>query len=126
MNNVLSKISEIIIGRTKEDYYLSNIKNNLNNFLNSNLTYEQKTKCIEQLYLLVLYKDGYLSADPRYKRKVMHDAVKVLEEKKIDLFESNFDLLKQVVDKLKAAETNPLNTYEKMINDSINHKGDIF
>lgn len=126
MNNVLIKISENIAERTKNNFEFKDINKKLNKFLNSKLEYALKAECIEQLYFLVLYKNAYVSPDPRYKEKLISKALNILNSEDEVSFHNELNALKEVVNFFKEAESNPLITFEKKINDSIKYSNTMF
>ena len=126
MNNVLNKISKNIVERTKNNFEFKDINKKLDKFLNSKLEYALKAECIEQLYFLVLYKDAYVSPDPRYKEKLIPKALNVLNVEDEGSFYNELNALKEVVNLFKEAESNPLITFEKKINDSIKYRDTMF
>ena len=126
MNNVLNKISKNIVERTKNNFEFKDINKKLDKFLNSKLEYALKAECIEQLYFLVLYKDAYVSPDPRYKEKLIAKALNILNVEDEGSFYNELNALKEVVNLFKEAESNPLITFEKKINDSIKYRDTMF
>lgn len=126
INNVINKISENIVERTKNSFEFKDINQKLNSFLNSKLESALKVECIEQLYFLVLYKDAYVSPDPRYKAKLIFKALNILNVEDESVFYKELKALKEVVNVFKEAECNPLATFEKKINDSIKYSDTIF
>ena len=126
MNNVLNKISENIVERTKNNFKFKDINKKLDKFLNSKLEYALKAECIEQLYFLVLYKDAYVSPDPRYKEKLISKALNILNVEDEGSFYNELNALKEVVNLFKEAESNPLITFEKKINDSTKYSNTMF
>ena len=126
MNNVLNKISKNIVERTKNNFEFKDINKKLDKFLNSKLEYALKAECIEQLYFLVLYKDAYVSPDPRYKEKLISKALNILNVEDEGSFYNELNALKEVINLFKEAESNPLITFEKKINDSTKYSNTMF
>ena len=86
---------------------IANIDEAIDKFLNSNISEVNKMAVLEQLYLFQLYSSAYIGPDPRAKSNIL----------------SSYSLVLNVIDDndfMKNAETHPLETFNKKLEDDKN------
>ena len=124
---VIKNLAELIIADLKNDMYFSDIENVLNSFLdNNNIEIKEKEHVIELLYLYKVYKKGYISPDPRYTAKKVHEVKNILETKNSKELNEKLKEVEEFVNMLKEAESNPMETAKRRIADEEEFKGVIF
>jgi len=126
-DRIIKDLADSIIADLKNDMYLSNIENLLNNFLDNNhIENKEKEHVIELLYLYKVYKKGYISADPRYTAKKQREVKDILESKTSKELSAKIQEVEKLVNLLKEAENNPIESAKKRIEDEEKFKGVIF
>ena len=103
-----------------------NVKDEMKEFLLSEISKENKEKTLEQLYLFQLYSNAYVSPDPRFKNNLMLSAIPLLNSKNDEELIPRLEKLQQTVELFKSAELNPLSTIERRIKDKVKYEGIIF
>ncbi|MDO5569110.1 MAG: hypothetical protein Q4G04_03255 [bacterium] len=101
-------------------------KADIDRFLASNIKYKNKERVIELLYLLNIYKDGYISPDPRYYVRNMVNALSLLNTTNDDECLSRIETVEEFVNKLKDAETNPIANATKRLADREKYENVLF
>lgn len=124
---VIKCLAELIIADLKNDMYFSDIENVLNSFLdNNNIEIKEKEHVIELLYLYKIYKKGYISPDPRYLSKKIIEVKLILESKTSKELNEKLQEVEDFVNMLKEAESNPIESAKRRIEDEEEFKGVIF
>ena len=119
INTLANEIIEKLTGKL-------DIKNEINEFLLSEISKENKEKVLEQLYLFQLYSNAYIGPDPRGKNNLFTNAKLVLTSKNDEELTLKLENLKQVIELLKTAELNPLSTTKTKLEDKEKYKNQIF
>lgn len=124
---IIKYLADLIIKNLKDDFYFRDIENILNNFLENNtININDKEHVIELLYLYKVYKNGYVSLDPRYIEKMKYQVFSVLKSKNSNELNEKIQQLEDVVEMLKDAENNPIKSAQKRIEDQEKYGNAIF
>lgn len=99
---------------------IANIDEAIDNFLNSNISEVNKMAVLEQLYLFQLYSSAYIGPDPRAKSNILSSYSLVLNIRDDNDLLENLSKFKNIVDVMKNAETHPLETFKKKLEDDKN------
>ena len=121
-NELINALANEIVKRLKN----FNIEKKMMEFLQSQVSEENKEKVLEQLYLFQLYSNAYLGPDPRGKWHIFMNALSVLDSKKDEDVLLKIGELKGIIEVMKNAETNPLATFKRKLEDKEKYKGVMF
>jgi len=129
MNNeeIIKKLSNEIVIRLEKEYGFSNIKVDMEKFLEQDLEMHKKEEVLEILYIFTLYKNGYISADPRVREKYIFEIKNILKiSSNSSDFEEKIKKAKESLEKFEDAETHPIQTITRKIKDVEESKRMIF
>lgn len=121
---LISYLSNIL----KENFIekIANINEAVDNFLNANISEVNKMAALEQLYLFQLYSSAYIGPDPRAKSNILSSYSLVLNVKDDKDLLENLSKFKTIIDVMKNAETHPLETFKRKLEDDRNSENLIF
>ena len=105
---------------------IANINEAVDNFLNANISEVNKMAALEQLYLFQLYSSAYIGPDPRAKSNILSSYSLVLNVKDDKDLLENLSKFKTIIDVMKNAETHPLETFKRKLEDDRNSENLIF
>lgn len=105
---------------------IANIDEAIDNFLNANISEVNKMAVLEQLYLFQLYSSAYIGPDPRAKSNILSSYSLVLNVKDDNDLLENLSKFKTIIDVMKNAETHPLETFKKKLEDDRNSENSRF
>lgn len=125
-NKKMEYLVELIISRIQGDYRFYNMENDIHNFLNKGLNKEKQEEALVQLYLLQLYRNAYISADPRCKERLLLKAKSILRVNSEAELDEKIKQIKDLVEEMQSAETDIMKTIDKIIEDKEKNKGYIF
>lgn len=125
MDDVLNYLAKDIVEKTEKCLPLS-IADDMDSFMKSEVSNKKKTEVLELLYLLQLYGNAYVSVDPRGKNSLVTCVNFILRAKSDAEVDEHIEKLKFAVDKFREAETHPLETVKKMLEEKEETKGWIF
>ena len=114
MENVLNYLANDIVEKI-ESYLPLNIKEDMNNFMNSSISIKKKEKVLELLYLLQLYGHAFISVDPRGKNRLLSCVNSILKSKSDSEVTKQIKTLKYTVKLFEKAETHPLISVKNML-----------
>ena len=122
MNNeeIIKELSNEIVKRLENDYGFSNIKENIEGFINQNLDEIKKLQVLQILYSFTLYRNAYIAIDPRVREKNIFKIKSVLNLKTESDFEEKIKQATESLKKFEDAEKNPIQTIRKKIDDKKN------
>lgn len=124
---IISCLSKEIIRKFKNKFGSRlNIEEELNIFLKSSLSEDNKKKTLELLYLFQLYGDAYIGPDPRGKSSLLTYVSSVLHSQTEDEFNTKIENLEHVVEMCKLAETHPISTTKRILEDAEKYKNSHF
>ena len=119
-------ITSWYIGAYTNSIFVPLVDNWVRNFLNSNISIENKEKVIEQLYLFQLYINAYIGPDPRVKEKLFHKVIGVLNVKEDDEIIDSIKELQEVVEFMKDIEVHPIDTAKRRLEEEEAYKNTMF
>lgn len=122
-NKIINSLANDIIIKLKGNL---DIEVEMRNFLNSNISIENKEKVIEQLYLFQLYINAYIGPDPRVKEKLFHKVIGVLNVKEDDEIIDSIKELQEVVEFMKDIEVHPIDTAKRRLEEEEAYKNTMF
>ena len=122
MNNeeIIKELSNEIVKRLENDYGFSNIKENIEGFINQNLDEIKKLQVLQILYSFTLYRNAYIAIDPIVREKNIFKIKSVLNIKTESDFEEKIKQATESLKKFEDAEKNPIQTIRKKIDDKKN------
>ena len=123
-NEIINELANEVIEKLKDKIF--NIEKEMVEFLKSQISEENKEKALEQLYLFQLYSDAYVGPDPRGKKSMYTNAILVLTAKNDENLLNEIEKLKEITEFMKNAETHPLSTIKRKLEDKGKYKGVIF
>ena len=119
-NDVLKTLAEGLVDNSPVEYGADIKEENVKSILdNQNISFEQKKEIFEKVYILKLYYNAYIGADPRGKMRVLYDAKKVFDIKDSNDFNEKIVLLDMAIDRFKQASLKPFETTKKEMIDKI-------
>lgn len=124
-NELINALAKDIIKKLKGKVF-NNIEKDMMEFLQSQVSKENKEKVLEQLYLLQLYSNAYIGPDPRGKIHMFTNAIAVLNAKNDEDVSIKIEKLKKLTEFMKNAETHPLSTFNRILEDREKYKNIIF
>ena len=115
MNNeeIIKELSNEIVKRLENDYGFSNIKENIEGFINQNLDEIKKLQVLQILYSFTLYRNAYIAIDPRVREKNIFKIKSVLNIKTESDFEEKIKQATESLKKFEDAEKNPIQKIQK-------------
>lgn len=121
---LISYLSNIL----KENFIekIANINEAVDNFLNANISEVNKMAALEQLYLFQLYSSAYIGPDPRAKSNILSSYSLVLNVKDDNNLLENLSKFKTIIEVMRNAETHPLETFKRKLEDDRNSENLIF
>lgn len=125
-NECIDYLVERIVENLKGTCYFEDIDVLIKEFLEKNISEAKKEKVIELLYLYQLYRNGYVTPDPRFLGNMKIQVIQILKVQNDNELDNKIKQVENVVDMLKQAENNPLQTAKKMKEDMKKYKGCIF
>lgn len=105
---------------------IANINEAVDNFLNANISEVNKMAALEQLYLFQLYSSAYIGPDPRAKSNILSSYSLVLNVKDDNNLLENLSKFKTIIEVMRNAETHPLETFKRKLEDDRNSENLIF
>lgn len=122
MNNeeIIKELSNEIVKRLENEYGFSDIKGNIEGFINQNLDEIKKLQVLQILYSFTLYRNAYIAIDPRVREKNIFKIKSVLNIKTESDFEEKIKQATESLKKFEDAEKNPIQTIRKKIDDKKN------
>ncbi|OKZ57608.1 MAG: hypothetical protein BHV99_01305 [Clostridium sp. 26_21] len=123
-NELINLLANEIVEKLKGKIF--NIEKDMMEFLKSQVSRENKENVLEQLYLFQLYSNAYIGPDPRGKRNIFANAIDVLNAKNDEDVSIKIENLKEATKFMKIAETNPLSTFKRKLEDKEKCKNVIF
>ena len=124
-NDVINKLKETIVKNL--DYKLKlDVREDLDNFLESDVSVENKEKLIELLYQFQLFSDAYLGPDPRAINVYSSHIFMILKVKNNEEFKEKINSVEELVKTMKYAELNPIETMKKQLEDEEKYKNVLF
>ena len=123
-NELINLLANEIVEKLKGKLF--NIEKDMMEFLQSQVSKENKENVLEQLYLFLLYSNAYIGPDPRGKRNIFANAIDVLNAKNDEDVSIKIENLKEATKFMKIAETNPLSTFKRKLEDKEKCKNVIF
>ena len=121
INHLADEIVDIFKHRLNTD-----LQENMKLFLSTSISNETKGEVLEQLYLLQLYKNAYISPDPDVVSTSLYDFPSILLLKDEEQVKQKLSDLKHFVKSLEAAETHPLKTTKRKLDDLEKYRDHIF
>lgn len=121
---LISYLSNIL----KENFIekIANINEAVDNFLNANISEVNKMAALEQLYLFQLYSSAYIGPDPRAKSNILSSYSLVLNAKDDNNLLENLSKFKTIIEVMRNAETHPLETFKRKLENDKNSENLIF
>ena len=121
---LISYLSNIL----KENFIekIANINEAVDNFLNANISEVNKMAVLEQLYLFQLYSSAYIGPDPRAKSNILSSYSLVLNVKDDNNLLENLSKFKTIIEVMRNAETHPLETFKRKLENDKNSENLIF
>ena len=121
---LISYLSNIL----KENFIekIANINEAVDNFLNANISEVNKMAALEQLYLFQLYSSAYIGPDPRAKSNILSSYSLVLNVKDDNNLLENLSKFKTIIEVMRNAETHPLETFKRKLENDKNSENLIF
>lgn len=122
MNEAINELAKEIV----EKYKLLSIdlEEKIEEFLGSDINLENKVKTLEQLYLLQLYSNAYISPDPRFKNGIIvHQSTNLLKARNDAESLASIKASEEKIRIMQQAETNPFITTKKRLEDKEKFKG---
>ena len=124
---IISYLSKKIIRKFQNKFgNRINIEEELNILLKSSLNEDCKKKTLELLYLFQFYNDAYIGPDPRGKSTLLGYVSSVLRSQTEDEFNTKIENLEHAVEMCKLAETHPISTTKRMLEDAEKYKNSHF
>lgn len=121
-NEIIEKLANDIV--KKFNSLSIDLSEEIKTFLASDISVEDKGAILEQLYLLQLYGDAYISPDPRVKTSMLiGGALRLLKANGHESVQEAVKIAKGEIAKLEHAETNPLETAKREIEDQKKFEG---
>ena len=105
---------------------IANIDEAIDNFLNANISEVNKMAVLEQLYLFQLYSSAYIGPDPRAKSNILSSYSLVLNVKDDNNLLENLSKFKTIIEVMRNAETHPLETFKRKLENDKNSENLIF
>lgn len=105
---------------------IANINEAVDNFLNANISELNKMAALEQLYLFQLYSSAYIGPDPRAKSNILSSYSLVLNVKDDNNLLENLSKFKTIIEVMRNAETHPLETFKRKLENDKNSENLIF
>ena len=125
MDDVLNYLAKDVVEKIENCLPLS-IADDMDSFMKSDVSSQRKAEVLELLYLLQLYGNAFVSVDPRGKNSLVTCVNFILRAKSDAEVDEHIERLKFAVDKFREAETHPLETVKKMLEEKKETKGWIF
>ncbi len=129
-NDIINSLSKEIVDKfaNKPSQYEGkmDIKDSMNEFLNSSISIALKLKVLELLYMFQLYSGAYTGPDPRGKSTIFSIVHIILGIKNEEEIASKIKDLEKKVELLKGIESNPINTTKIKLEDKEKYKSVIF
>ena len=112
---ILKELAKEIVNKLKGK--MISIETDMEEFLKTQISEENKKKALEQLYLFQLYSNAYLGPDPRGQKSIFVNAILVVNSKNDDELLDKIERLKEVTEFMKSIETHPFSAIERKIKD---------
>lgn len=123
-NELINALANEIINKLKGKIF--SIEKDMMEFLQSQVSKDNKEKVLEQLYLFQLYSNAYIGPDPRGKNNMFTNAIAILNAKNDEDVSIKIEKLKEITEFMKNAEINPLSTFKRKLEDKEKYKNVIF
>ena len=118
---LISYLSNIL----KENFIekIANINEAVDNFLNANISEVNKMAALD---LFQLYSSAYIGPDPRAKSNILSSYSLVLNVKDDNNLLENLSKFKTIIEVMRNAETHPLETFKRKLENDKNSENLIF
>ncbi len=117
---IIKELSNEIVKRLENEYGFFDIKENIEVFVSQDLDGVKKLQVLQILYSFTLYRNAYISIDPRVREKNIFKIKSILNIKTESDFEEKIKQATESLEKFEDAEKNPIQTIRKKINDKKN------